>query len=225
MRKKRKLNISKIVVFIIVVIILVLGVFFVLNKSKENKKLLMIELTTLEEANTFTKDNNLKLEVSYEYSNEIEKDKVISQSIKKGTELKDNDIIIVVVSKGKIDKDKLASDGINELGKVPIMMYHGIREKTSSSTGTVGGNVDKDGYNRTPESFRKDLEFYYEKGYRMIRLDDYINGKVDVEYGKSPIILTFDDGNEDNIKVTGLDDNGNIIIDKNRNNTNKIICF
>ena len=215
MRKKRKLNISKIVVFIIVVIILVLGVFFVLNKSKENKKLLMIELTTLEEANTFTKDNNLKLEVSYEYSNEIEKDKVISQSIKKGTELKDNDIITVVISKGKIDKDKLASDGINELGKVPIMMYHGIREKTSNSTGTVGGNVDKDGYNRTPESFRKDLEFYYEKGYRMIRLDDYINGKVDVEYGKSPIILTFDDGNEDNIKVTGLDDNGNIIIDKN----------
>ena len=49
----------------------------------------------------------------------------------------------------------------------------------------------------------------------MIRLDDYINGKVDVEYGKSPIILTFDDGNEDNIKVTGLDDKGNIIIDKN----------
>ena len=215
MRKKRKLNISKIVVFIIVVIILVLGVFFILNKSKENKKLLMIELTTLEEANTFTKDNNLKLEVSYEYSDEIEKDKVISQSIKKGTELKDNDIIIVVVSKGKIDKDKLASDGINELGKVPIMMYHGIREKTSSSTGTVGGNVDKDGYNRTPEAFRKDLESYYEKGYRMIRLDDYINGKVDVEYGKSPIILTFDDGNEDNIKVTGLDDKGNIIIDKN----------
>ena len=40
MRKKRKLNISKIVVFIIVVIILVLGVFFILNKSKENKKLL-----------------------------------------------------------------------------------------------------------------------------------------------------------------------------------------
>lgn len=215
MKKKRKLNISRIVALIVVVIILVLGVFFILNRSKEDKKLLMIELTTLEEANTFTKDNNLKLEVSYEYSDEIEKDKVISQSIKKGTELKDNDIIIVVVSKGKIDKEKLASDGINELGKVPIMMYHGIREKTSSSTGTVGGNVDKDGYNRTPEAFRKDLEFYYEKGYRMIRLDDYINGKVDIEYGKSPIILTFDDGNEDNIKVTGLEDNGNIIIDKN----------
>ena len=78
MRKKRKLNISKIVVLIAVVIILVLGVFFILNRSKEDKKLLMIELTTLEEANTFTKDNNLKLEVSYEYSDEIEKDKVLN---------------------------------------------------------------------------------------------------------------------------------------------------
>ena len=215
MRKKRKLNINKIIIFLVVIIVLVLGVFFITRKIKENNKIIMIELTTINEANDFTKNNNLKLEVSYEYSEEIEKDKVISQNIKKGTELKENDIVSIVVSKGKIDKEKLAGDGINELGKVPIMMYHGIREKTSSSTGTVGGNVDKDGYNRTPSAFREDLEYYYENGYRMIRLEDYINGKVDVEYGKSPIILTFDDGNEDNIKVTGLDENGNIIIDKN----------
>lgn len=215
MRKKRKLNINKIIIFLVVIIVLVLGVFFISRKIKENNKIIMIELTTINEANNFTKNNNLKLEVSYEYSEEIEKDKVISQNIKKGTELKENDIVSIVVSKGKIDKEKLAGDGINELGKVPIMMYHGIREKTSSSTGTVGGNVDKEGYNRTPSAFREDLEYYYENGYRMIRLEDYINGKVDVEYGKSPIILTFDDGNEDNIKVTGLDENGNIIIDKN----------
>lgn len=215
MRKKRKLNINKIIIFLVVIIVLVLGVFFITRKIKENNKIIMIELTTVNEANNFTKNNNLKLEVSYEYSEEIEKDKVISQNIKKGTELKENDIVSIVVSKGKIDKEKLAGDGINELGKVPIMMYHGIREKTSSSTGTVGGNVDKDGYNRTPSAFREDLEYYYENGYRMIRLEDYINGKIDVDYGKSPIILTFDDGNEDNIKVTGLDENGNIIIDKN----------
>lgn len=215
MRKKRKLNISKIIIFLVVIIVLVLGVFFLTRKIKGDSRLLMIELTNINEANNFAKSNNLKLEVSYEYSEEMEKDKVISQNIKKGTELKENDIIVIVVSKGKIDKEKLAGDGINELGKVPIMMYHGIREKTSSSTGTVGGNVDKDGYNRTPSAFREDLEYYYEHGYRMIRLEDYINGKVDVEYSKSPIILTFDDGNEDNIRVTGLDENGNIIIDKN----------
>lgn len=216
MRKNRKFSIKKIIIYILIVVFLVFGIYFLINmnNNKENK-LLMVELTTLEETNTFTKENNLLLEVSYEYSDEIEKDKVISQNIEKDTELKENDTIIVVISKGKLDKEKLKADGINELGKVPIMMYHGIREKTSNSTGTVGGNVDKDGYNRTPEAFRNDLEFYYEKGYRMIRLEDYINGKIDTEYGKSPIILTFDDGNEDNIRVTGLDEEGNIIIDKN----------
>lgn len=216
MKRKRKLNIKGIIIIILIIILIIFGIYILAsNRRPKEDKLLMIELTTIEEANTFTKDNNLSLEVSYEYSDEIEKDKIISQSIEKDIELKENDIISVVVSKGKIDKDKLKEDNINELGKVPIMMYHGIREKTSSSTGTTGGNVDKDGYNRTPEAFREDLEFYYEKGYRMIRLEDYINGKIDTEYGKSPIILTFDDGNEDNIRVTGLDEEGNIIIDKN----------
>lgn len=216
MRKNRKLSIKKIIIYILIVVFLVFGIYFLINmNSNKENKLLMVELTTFEEANTFTKENNLLLEVSYEYSDEIEKDKVISQNIEKDTELKENDTIIVVISKGKLDKEKLKSDNINELGRVPIMMYHGIREKTSNSTGTIGGNVDKDGYNRTPEAFRNDLEFYYEKGYRMIRLEDYINGKIDTEYGKSPIILTFDDGNEDNIRVTGLDEEGNIIIDKN----------
>lgn len=216
MKRKRKLNIKGIIVIILIVILIVFGIYILTsNRGSKEDKLLMIELTTIEEANTFTKDNNISLEVNYEYSDEIDKDKIISQSIEKGTELKENDTISVVVSKGKIDKEKLKSDNINELGKVPIMMYHGIREKTSSSTGTIGGNVDKDGYNRTPEAFRNDLELYYEKGYRMIRLEDYINGKIDTEYGKSPIILTFDDGNEDNIRVTGLDEEGNIIIDKN----------
>ena len=220
MRKKTRVKRSLVVVIIIIALILLVG-GGLLILSKNNKiehrkdKNIMIKLNTLEEVNSFSKDKNIKVNISYEYDDNIEKDKVISQSIKEGESIKDVTLIDVVVSLGKLDKDKLANDGINELGKVPIMMYHGIREKTSNSTGTVGGNVDKDGYNRTPEAFREDLEFYYENGYEMIRLDDYINGKVDAKYGKSPIILTFDDGNEDNIKVTGLDDNGNIIIDKN----------
>ena len=193
--------------------------YYLLNKKdkdiiKEDKNT-MIKLNTLEEANTFAKDKNIKININYDYSDTIEKDKIISQSIKEGDSLKNITELTIEVSLGKLDKEKLASDGINELGRVPIMMYHGIREKTKNSTGTVGGNVDKDGYNRTPEAFKKDLEFYYENGYEMIRLEDYINGKVTAGYGKSPIILTFDDGNEDNIRVTGLDDNGNIIIDKN----------
>ena len=214
-RKKRKLKIGKIIsIFLFIILILVLAYFF-LNKEKSLKQELMPKLNDITEVNTITTKYELKANITYEYNDEIEKDKVISQSIKEGSEITKGSNIDIVISLGKLDKEKLASDNINELGKVPIMMYHGIREKTASSTGTTGGNVDKDGYNRTPEAFREDLEFYYEKGYRMVRLEDYIHGNVDAEYGKSPIILTFDDGNEDNIRVTGLDEDGNIIIDKN----------
>ena len=103
----------------------------------------------------------------------VEKDKLIN----------DGDRLDIIVSLGKLDKEQLKKDGINELGNVPIMMYHGIREKDENAGATIGGNVDKDGYNRTPEAFRKDLEFYYEKGYRMIRLIDYVNGVKDIKKG------------------------------------------
>ena len=219
MKKKKKFKILPIIIILIILILVVFLVFKLAKKPTDTKvqDTLMEDftnqnITVLQE---YSNTHNLDLNIDYVYSEDVEKDKIITQSITKGTIIKDNDKLNVTVSLGKIDKEKLASDKINELGKVPIMMYHGIREKTSNSTGTTGGNVDKDGYNRTPEAFRKDLEFYYENGYEMIRLEDYINGIVDVSYGKSPIILTFDDGNEDNIKVTGLDSNGNILIDKN----------
>ena len=217
-RKKKTKNIIKLLIGILLIIIL-LGVFFFLKNDNHTPSILKKEVVpsfaTLADIEKFQKKyQDIKVTINYEYNDEFEKDKVISQSVKEGTNIEELKEIAIVVSLGKLDKEKLASDKINELGKVPIMMYHGIREKTANSTGTIGGNVDKDGYNRTPEAFRKDLEFYYEKGYRMVRLSDYIHGDIDTEYGKSPIVITFDDGNEDNIRVTGLDDNGNIIIDK-----------
>jgi len=215
-RKKRKLKVGRIIFTLMVLLSIgVIILYLFNNKEKEEKIELMPKLNILSEANEFIDKFELEANITYEYNEDIEKDKVISQSIEENTKIEKGSKIDIVISLGKIDKEKLSSDNINELGKVPIMMYHGIREKTSSSTGTVGGNVDKDGYNRTLEAFRQDLEMYYEKGYRMISLNDYIEGIIDIEYGKSPIVLTFDDGNEDNIKVTGLDEKGNIIIDKN----------
>ena len=137
----------------------------------------------------------------------------------------DNDQYEALINKGKKKKvvatvsqiqtvTKNTNLKVNELGKVPIMMYHGIVNVKSEETEFVGGNYDKDGYARTAEAFRDDLEFYYKHGYRMIRLKDYLDGKIDCPKGTSPIILTFDDGSDNNIKVTGLDKNKNIIIDK-----------
>ena len=157
---------------------------------------------------------DIQLEIEYQYNSIVDKDLVISQGTEVGSKVSNGDVVKIIISKGEVPVEIYQKYQVNELGKVPIMMYHGIVDMESSSTNYIGGNVDKDGYSRTSEAFRQDLEFYYQSGYRMVRLDDYVNGIIDVEIGKSPIILTFDDGNENNFKVLG-EENGELIIDPN----------
>ena len=212
---KKRIIYKNIILFLFILMVVIIFIFVFGNK--EDKLVYMIDTVNMDinDVNEMLEQYKLNININYEYSDIYEKDKVISQSIGKDIVINNGDELRLVVSLGKLDKDKLRDDLINELGKVPIMMYHGIKNMKNSETDYVGGNVDKDGYTRTAEAFRNDLETYYQKGYRMIKLSDYINGIIDVEYGYSPIILTFDDGNDNNIKVTGLDQDGNIIIDKN----------
>ena len=211
-RRKIKKNVLR---NLIVLLIIYIGIMLVVINKKEVPKdepLYMISLIgkNEEEVKDYAAKNKLRLNINYVYSDSNKG--VSEQDIKEGTEIKANDTLNVTINK-YIDKEKLKKDDINELGRIPVMMYHHIVNIDDNEY--TGGNVDPDGYNRTSNAFRKDLEFYYQNGYRMIKLIDYVNGKIDVEYGKSPIVLTFDDGNADNIKVTGLDENGNIIIDPN----------
>ena len=213
---------KKTILSIIIAILILVPTFYafketdnhqdIINKEQSN---LMTGLKTIEDIEEFEKKYpNISVNITYEY-NDQDKDTVISQSINEKEKIDNYNQLNVTVSLGSFDKEKMSQDQINELGNIPIMMYHGIEDMKSSETNYTGGNVDKDGYTRTSEAFREDLEFYYQNNYRMIRLEDYINGKIDTEYGKSPIILTFDDGNANNLKVTGLDEEGNIIIDPN----------
>ncbi|HEX7561621.1 MAG TPA: polysaccharide deacetylase family protein, partial [Candidatus Humimicrobiaceae bacterium] len=71
----------------------------------------------------------------------------------------------------------------NELGQVMILMYHKIGSPESE-------------WMRTPQNFRQDLINLYENGYRLVNLLDYVNGNIDIEAGKSPVILTFDDATQ-----------------------------
>lgn len=212
--KKRKIK-KNVLRNLIVLLIIYIGIMLVVINKKDVPKdepLYMISLIgkNEEEVKDYAAKNKLRLNINYVYSDSNKG--VSEQDIKEGTKIKANDTLNVTINK-YIDKEKLKKDDINELGRIPVMMYHHIVNIDDNEY--TGGNVDPDGYNRTSNAFRKDLEFYYQNGYRMIRLIDYVNGKIDVEYGKSPIVLTFDDGNADNIKVTGLDENGNIIIDPN----------
>lgn len=218
--KKRRLRYDRIFI-LIGLILLIIVICFLLFRNDSNKasskevKMPLVVSKNISSIDDLVKNSELILEKVYEYSDEFEKDFIISQSITEGETVNKGDKLVVTISLGKLDKEKLAQDNINELGRVPVMMYHGIVNKKSSETSYTGGNVDKDGYNRTVEAFKEDLEFYYQNGYRMIRAIDYVNGIIDVPYGKSPIVLTFDDGNTNNIKVNGVTLDGEIIIDEN----------
>jgi peptidoglycan/xylan/chitin deacetylase (PgdA/CDA1 family) len=97
----------------------------------------------------------------------------------------------------KIDYNKIKP---NELGKIMVLMYHNIGQEEST-------------WVRTPDNFRKDLNTLYEKGYRCISLNDYVSGNINTKAGFTPIVMTFDDGNENNFRV--FEENGNIKIDPN----------
>ena len=184
-------------------------VFITSCGSKVSDKVYMEDLSNKSVDSIKEYCNGVGINVTFleEYS-DIPKGSFISQSVLPGEELSD---VVVKISKG-VDPKVYPEKQVNELGRVPIMMYHGIHNVEAKYT---GGNVDKDGYQRTSSAFRNDLEFYYSNGYRMVRLIDYVNGIIDVPLGYSPIVLTFDDGLSNNIKVLGLDDNGEIIIDPN----------
>lgn len=199
--------------FCFVVVIFLIQYFFnYKNKSSEGVVLINLMGELVQDAEEYATENHFLLELEYQYHYDIEKDRIISQSIESGMVIQEGDIIQLVVSMGPVPSEIYSEYGVNELGCVPIMMYHGIISMKNEDVDYIGGNVDQDGYQRTVEAFREDLEFYYENGYRMIRLQDYIDGNIDVALGKSPIILTFDDGNENNFKVIGEKD-GELVID------------
>ncbi len=68
----------------------------------------------------------------------------------------------------------------NELGRVMILEYHKIDNPEARWT-------------RTPENFRRDLQRLWERGYRLVALNDYLDGKIALPAGTTPLILTFDD--------------------------------
>ena len=70
----------------------------------------------------------------------------------------------------------------NEAGLVPILEYHDF-VPTAKATG----------YQYPAAAFRQDIQWLYDHNYRPISLDDYVNGKIDVPAGMSPVIFTFDD--------------------------------
>ncbi|GII76930.1 xylanase [Sphaerisporangium rufum] len=72
--------------------------------------------------------------------------------------------------------------GANELGLVPVLMYHRIQKKRRAS-------ID-----RTPAQLRAELVTLAESGYVPVTAAEFAAGRMDVPAGSHPVVLTFDDG-------------------------------
>jgi peptidoglycan/xylan/chitin deacetylase (PgdA/CDA1 family) len=48
-------------------------------------------------------------------------------------------------------------------------------------------------WTRTPANFRADLERLWERGYRLVALNDLLDGRIAIPRGTTPVVLTFDD--------------------------------
>jgi len=72
----------------------------------------------------------------------------------------------------------------NELGLIPILMYHTFLPDSTSV------------WNRTPTAFRGDLAYLYAHGYYLTAMHQFVTGDLNIPAGKTPVILTFDDGTE-----------------------------
>lgn len=79
----------------------------------------------------------------------------------------------------------------NELGRIPVVMYHDVNDK-------VGKNTKM---NRTKASFEKDLQLLYDKGFYPVTLRSVVDGSMDVPAGKSPVVISFDDARESQFRL------------------------
>lgn len=78
----------------------------------------------------------------------------------------------------------------NELGFVPVLMYHQITPHPAGE------------YDQTPAEFRDELERLYREGYRPVTAASYLAGDLDLPAGTHPVVLTFDDSTGSQLSFT-----------------------
>ncbi len=82
-----------------------------------------------------------------------------------------------------------AEVGANELGQVPVLMYHQLTEKPASV------------YDRTPADFRAELERLAREDYVPVTARDFQTGRIDIPAGTHPVVLTFDDSTNSQVRL------------------------
>lgn len=79
-----------------------------------------------------------------------------------------------------LSDEELAELGVNEVGRVLVMEWHEIG--------------DQDGrWSNSRETFRAQIAELYERGYRPVTTEEFIDGSFPIPAGTTPVLLTLDD--------------------------------
>lgn len=97
-------------------------------------------------------------------------------------------VALLLVGSPVVVAERDATGRPNEMGAVLILEYHDFKA------------VDER-WARSWDSFQRDLESLYAKGYRPVPLRAYIKGDLALPAGTSPVIFTFDDGTEGQLRL------------------------
>ncbi|WP_246102831.1 polysaccharide deacetylase family protein [Streptomyces piniterrae] len=77
----------------------------------------------------------------------------------------------------------------DELGAVPVLMYHQIVDRPRSV------------YDRSPRDFRAELERLAKEKYVPVTAGAYSTGKIGIPAGAHPVVLTFDDSTDSQFRL------------------------
>jgi peptidoglycan/xylan/chitin deacetylase (PgdA/CDA1 family) len=80
--------------------------------------------------------------------------------------------------------------GADELGRVPVLMYHRLTAQPRSV------------YDRTPADFTAELERLAAEDYVPVTTADLVARRLDLPAGAHPVVLTFDDGDPSAFSLT-----------------------
>ncbi|MGK4585606.1 polysaccharide deacetylase family protein [Kitasatospora sp. HPMI-4] len=82
----------------------------------------------------------------------------------------------------------------NELGSVPVLMYHQLSDHPASV------------YDRTAADFRAELERLARENYVPVTAAEFTSGRIDIPAGTHPVVLTFDDSTNSQVRLDAKGD-------------------
>ncbi|MCX7921682.1 MAG: polysaccharide deacetylase family protein [Clostridia bacterium] len=94
----------------------------------------------------------------------------------------------------------------NETGKIMVVMFHNFVESFTPT------KYDNGEYTTTFDEFRKLLQTLYDKNYRLVNVNDYLNNNISVPAGCIPMMFTFDDGTSGQFNL--VEEGGKLVANK-----------